>query len=172
MNTCESEETESRYTTMASPLGRLTIVTSTLGLCGLYFEQHRYFSGTGGWQADPSHPYLRQARQQLQEYFDGSRKNFDLPLNLTGTPFQLAVWRQLTTIKFGQAVSYSEHAKQIGRAAAVRAVGTAIGRNPLSIIVPCHRVLGKNGALTGYAGGIERKRFLLALENPPNATAR
>jgi len=107
---------------------------------------------------------LQQTIQQLQEFFCGTRNEFDLPLDLVGTPFQQSVWQQLLTIPYGATISYGQHAQNIGRPKALRAVGAAIGRNPVSIIVPCHRVVGSNGAITGYAGGIERKQTLLAFE--------
>jgi methylated-DNA-[protein]-cysteine S-methyltransferase len=166
--TASTPSIEQSYMTTASPLGALTIVASAAGISGLYFEQQRYFSGTGNWRNDPEHPHLKRANQQLSDYFNAALTQFDLPLDLQGTQFQLAVWQQLMTIEFGRSVSYGEHARRIGKPAAVRAVGTAIGRNPISIIVPCHRVLGQNGALTGYAGGLERKQFLLALEHGQN----
>src|SRR5690606_38877516 len=108
--------------------------------------------------------HLADTARQLDEYFAGKRTAFDVPLDLTGTPFQRAVWRELNAIPFGKSVSYAAHAQRLGNPKALRAVGAAIGKNPVSIIVPCHRVIGSSGAVTGYAGGLERKRFLLALE--------
>jgi methylated-DNA-[protein]-cysteine S-methyltransferase len=153
------------YTEYDSPLGTLLLATTEHGLSGVYFEQHKHFKGKAGWQYQPTHHYLQQATHQLDEYFGGKRKTFDLPLDLLqGTEFQRKVWLALSKIRFGETTTYMGHANHLGNAKAVRAVGTAIGRNPISIIVPCHRVIGTSGALTGYAGGIERKQYLLALE--------
>jgi methylated-DNA-[protein]-cysteine S-methyltransferase len=147
-----------------SPLGTLLLVAADKGLCGLYFEQHKYFAGTRDWVRDPDHPLLRRAARQLDEYFAGRRTAFEIPLDLQGTPFQRAVWDALQTLPFASTTTYRQIARHIAKPDAVRAAGTAIGRNPVSIIVPCHRVLGASGALSGYAGGLERKRFLLGLE--------
>ena len=113
----------------------------------------------------PDHPVLLEAEQQLREYFAGERREFTVPLDLGGTPFQNRVWRALLSIPFGETRTYTEIARQIGKPAAVRAVGAANGRNPISIIAPCHRVLGSTGNLTGFAGGLQAKAHLLALEN-------
>ena len=152
------------YRMHASPLGSLLLAASGQGLCGLYFDEHRHFKGPQGWLASDEHPHLRRAADQLDEYFDGKRTSFDLPLDLSGTPFQQKVWQRLSQVPYGATASYLLHAQAVGAGHAVRAVGTAIGRNPVSIIVPCHRILASNGALAGYAGGLERKRYLLALE--------
>ncbi len=152
------------YRMHASPLGSLLLAASGQGLCGLYFDQHRHFKGPQGWVASDEYPHLRRAAEQLDEYFDGKRESFDLPLDLTGTPFQQKVWQHLSQVPYGATASYLLHAQAVGAPHAVRAVGTAIGRNPVSIIVPCHRIVASNGALAGYAGGLERKRYLLALE--------
>lgn len=155
------------YTEHRSPVGTLLLAATAKGLSGLYFEEHKYFKGKEGWQQDDSHALLKQAACQLDEYFSRQRKAFDLSLDLSGTPFQRAVWQELMEIPFGRTGSYAQHALRIGNPAAVRAVGTAIGRNPVSIIVPCHRIIGAAGGLAGYAGGLERKRYLLALEEAP-----
>lgn len=159
------------YKEHQSPLGQLILATTDLGICGMYFHDQRYFNGTQDWQKN-AHPFLDAAAKQLDEYFAGHRKKFDLKLdfNVSGTPFQQAVWRALLTIEFGATSTYGAHANQINKPQAVRAVGSAIGRNPISIIVPCHRVLGKTGALTGFAGGLERKEYLLSLEKAQNKT--
>ncbi len=151
---------------IASPLGPLTLAATDTGLCGVYFFDQRNFKGTYDWISTGQHPLLQHTGQQLQEYFNGQRRQFDLPLDLTlsGTEFQQQVWQALLSIDYGQTSSYAAHARLIDRPRAVRAVGGAIGRNPLSIIVPCHRVLGSNGALTGYDGGLDRKKFLLQHE--------
>lgn len=152
------------YTEHQSPLGTLLLAATERGLAGLYFEGHKYFKGADGWHRDDRHPLLQSAVRQLDEYFAGQRSAFELALDLHGTPFQQAVWRALQTLPFGSTTSYREIAQRLANPGAVRASGTAIGRNPVSIIVPCHRVLGTSGALSGYAGGLERKRYLLTLE--------
>jgi methylated-DNA-[protein]-cysteine S-methyltransferase len=152
------------YSEHASPLGPLLLAATKNGLCGLYFEQHKYFRLPSEWERQSGHPHLQQAVRELDEYFVGRRDTFGVPLDLQGTPFQRSVWQALQALPYGATTSYQLLAAGIGRAQAVRAAGTAIGRNPVSIIVPCHRVLGASGALSGYAGGLERKRFLLALE--------
>ena len=155
-----------QYLEHPSPLGLLTLVASTTGICGIYFHDQRNFKGATGWQRVKQHSQLEQAAQQLDEYFAGHRSEFSLPLDLTagGTPFQQQVWQELLNIPFGKTSSYGRHAGLIERPRAVRDVGGAIGRNPISIVVPCHRVLGSSGALTGYDGGLERKKYLLELE--------
>lgn len=154
-----------KYTEFNSPLGRLCLAASDIGLSGVYFEQHKHFKGIQGWQAAPQFPLLQLASQQLQEYFAGQRQHFDLPLDMSsGTPFQQSVWRALQQIPFGQTCSYGALAASISKSSAVRAVGAANGRNPLSIIVPCHRVIAADGALTGYAGGLKNKQALLQFE--------
>lgn len=154
---------------MESPLGRMTLAATDKGVAGLWFEGQRHLpaelTGPAVWASAPDHPVLKQARTQLGEYFGGARSSFDLPLDLSyGTAFQQLVWQALLAIAPGQTLSYGELSKRIGNPTAVRAVGAAIGRNPVSIIVPCHRVIGGNGQLTGYAGGLERKTALLQHE--------
>lgn len=152
------------YTEHQSPLGTLVLAASERGLCGVYFEEHKYFNGTEGWQRDDAHPLLQKAARQLDEYFAGQRSTFDIDLDLRGTSFQQAVWRALQALPFGSTTSYGAIAKALANPNAIRASGTAIGRNPVSIIVPCHRVVGISGSLSGYAGGLERKHYLLAFE--------
>jgi methylated-DNA-[protein]-cysteine S-methyltransferase len=152
------------YAEYESPLGTLLLTAGARGVRGLYFEQHKYFKREPEWRRNPDNAWLTRAAKQLDEYFGGRRKHFELDLDLQGTVFQRAVWQELLAIPFGGTGTYMEHARRIGNPRAVRAVGSAIGRNPLSIIVPCHRVLATSGRLAGYAGGLERKRFLLALE--------
>jgi len=147
-----------------SQLGKLLLAASDRGITGIYFEEHKHFKGMQGWTHAPDHPHLRLGAGQLDEYFACRRTAFDLPLDLAGTEFQRTVWKALMRIPFGQTVSYLEHAQSINNPKALRAVGAAIGRNPVSIIVPCHRVIGTSRSLTGYAGGLERKSSLLALE--------
>ncbi|HEX2604545.1 MAG TPA: methylated-DNA--[protein]-cysteine S-methyltransferase [Oxalicibacterium sp.] len=157
------------YIEQASPVGALLIAATERGICGIYFEEHKHFKGKDDWQpaivGEPAHGHLLKAAEQLSDYFAGERRSFDVALDLSGTPFQQTVWTALCAIPFGRSVSYAQHAQRLGKPTALRAVGAAIGRNPVSIIVPCHRVLGTSGTVTGYAGGLERKRFLLALEN-------
>jgi methylated-DNA-[protein]-cysteine S-methyltransferase len=152
------------YCEHASPLGKLLLAATERGLCGLYFEEHKYFKGSAGWRRDDNHPHLRNAARQLDDYFAGRRTSFDIALDTTGTAFQRAVWAELQMLPFGRTISYREIAQRIANPKAIRAAGSAIGRNPVSIIVPCHRVVGTSGSLSGYAGGIERKRYLLKLE--------
>ncbi|MCJ8143638.1 methylated-DNA--[protein]-cysteine S-methyltransferase [Ancylobacter sp. A5.8] len=151
--------------TLPSPVGLLTLVAADHGLVAVL------------WPADdparvrlpalleaPDHPVLAEAARQLGEYFAGARTVFDLPLAPRGTEFQRAVWRALDAIAYGETRSYAQIARQVGSPKAFRAVGAANGRNPISIITPCHRAIGSNGTLTGFAGGLEAKRYLLALE--------
>jgi methylated-DNA-[protein]-cysteine S-methyltransferase len=147
----------------------MDMCATSAGLAGLWFHDQRHRPDGiwfQHWASDPHHPVLLETQHQLQRFFDRQSNRFDVPLDLTaGTPFQREVWAELHGIPPGITHSYLEVARQIGRPSAVRAVGAAIGRNPVSIIVPCHRVLGANGALTGYAGGLERKTGLLRLES-------
>lgn len=148
-----------------SPLGTMVLAASEAGLAGVWFDGQRHQPDPSGWPHAPGHPVLQQAQAQLAAYFAGERHGFDLPLDLTpGTTFQQNVWRALLAIPYGATQSYGALSVAIGKPAAVRAVGGAVGRNPLSIIVPCHRVVGAQGALTGYAGGLERKTALLQRE--------
>jgi len=150
----------------ASPLGPMLLAASARGLAGAWFAQgQRDTPDPATWPEAAEHPVLRAAAQQLEAYFAGRRRTFDLPLDLGhGTAFQQAVWQALLAIACGQTQSYGALAREIGRPRAVRALGAAVGSNPNSIIVPCHRVLGADGSLTGYGGGLERKAALLQLE--------
>jgi methylated-DNA-[protein]-cysteine S-methyltransferase len=164
-------------TTVVSHLGPLLLAASEQGLAGLWFDAQQHHPNAHTvtrWTTDPDHPVLRRAARQLDAYFNGEVSPFDLPLDLSaGTAFQQAVWRALLSIPCGHTASYGQIAQACGRASAVRAVGAAIGRNPVGIVVPCHRVLGAGGALTGYAGGLPRKSALLRLEGVSiNAHAR
>jgi len=153
------------YTHTTSPLGTITLAAAGQKLVGVWFDDQAHVPDLSRYGQAPSHPVLQQAAAQLAEYFAGQRTRFDLPLDLsTGTVFQQAVWQALLTIAHGQTCSYKALSAAIGHPAAMRAVGGAVGRNPLSIILPCHRVVGANGALTGYAGGLARKTALLHLE--------
>lgn len=151
--------------TMASPLGAILLARSECGLTGVWFVEGQKDCPTElDAPQQPGDPLLRAAADQLTAYFAGRGTRFDLPLDLRGTEFQRKVWRALLRIVAGQTRSYGDIARQVGSPQAVRAVGAAVGRNPVSVIVPCHRVIGSSGALTGYAGGMERKRALLVLE--------
>lgn len=153
-----------------SPLGEVLLVSAGERLRGLYFAGQKdepdeaALARLGVREQARADGMLARARDEIGEYFDGRRRRFDLPLELVGTPFQRQVWQALLEIPFGQTATYGAIARRCGRPRAVRAVGAAVGRNPVSIIVPCHRVLGSDGSLTGYAGGLPRKRALLSLE--------
>lgn len=154
-----------RYAYTDSPLGRILMVSDDDGLHGLYFVGQKYEREPDtDWLESPEDLLLTRTRAQLAGYFSGKRRTFDLPLALEGSAFQRRVWEALCTIPAGDTVTYGSIAKSIGAANSVRAAAAAIGRNPVSIVVPCHRVIGSDGKLTGYAGGLERKRALLALE--------
>ncbi len=147
---------------LVTPLGRLQLFATERGLCGVFFEQHRPPPVLHAAEGDSA--VLSVARVQLTEYFAGARKAFSVPLEPSGTAFQKSVWHGLTQIPYGDHQSYAWLARELKKPRAVRAVGSANRKNPLSIIVPCHRVLGADGSLTGYAGGLERKQWLLAHE--------
>ena len=151
--------------TVDSPVGALTLVASDKGLRFLGFGQsQKYPALDDDIQEMPMHPLLLKAEKQLAEYFVAKRNAFDIPLELRGSVFQQKAWRALQTIPYGSTCSYGEQAARLGDKNKARAVGLANNRNPLAIIVPCHRVIGANGALTGYAGGLNRKEWLLKLE--------
>jgi methylated-DNA-[protein]-cysteine S-methyltransferase len=154
------------HLTIGSPIGPLTLVAAGSDLCGLYMDAHRHVPATAafGGPGDPAAAPFAAAAAQLTAYFAGELTSFDLPLQPAGTEFQRRVWRALCDIPYGQTVSYGGLAVALGAPSASRAVGLANGRNPISIVVPCHRVIGSDGSLTGYGGGIDRKRFLLDLE--------
>ncbi len=151
------------YRRIASPVGALTIAASDAGLHAIEFPSNRHPQRRDGWR-EVDHPLLDQAQAQLAEYFNGTRRVFDLPLAPSGTPFQREVWFALAGIPYGQTASYAQLALRVDRPAATRAVGAANGRNPLPIVLPCHRVIGADGSLTGFGGGLPTKRFLLELE--------
>lgn len=158
------------YTTYVdSPVGRLFLAASDAGLHALEFPDNRHpVRRDDDWQPG-DHAALRHARKQLDEYFAGKRRDFDLPLAPRGTDFQRNVWLSLARIPYGETVSYAQLASRVGKPTATRAVGAANGRNPLPIVLPCHRVIGADGALTGFGGGLPTKQFLLKLEGalPP-----
>jgi methylated-DNA-[protein]-cysteine S-methyltransferase len=147
-----------------TPLGPLLLARTGKGLAGAWFEGQRHHPPTIAAPHVADDPLLSLAAAQIEAYFAGTRDRFDLPLDLQGTPFQRAVWDALLEIEPGATRSYGDIARALGRPVAMRAVGSAVGRNPVSIVVPCHRVIGTDGSLTGYAGGIERKLALLRLE--------
>jgi methylated-DNA-[protein]-cysteine S-methyltransferase len=149
------------FTRFSSPIGMLQLRGTESALTGVFMDPHPPISPGAVQDEAP----LREARRQLEGYFAGERREFSLVLNADGTDFQRRVWMALRAIPYGATVSYGSIARDIGNPRAVRAVGLANGKNPISIIVPCHRVIGANGALTGYGGGLERKSFLLALED-------
>lgn len=150
---------------LASPVGALKLVANERGLCAILWEHDPPTRvRVGAPLEDPEHVLLLEVASQLGEYFAGRRRAFDLPLDFSGTEFQKKVWSALLTIPFGETRTYLQIAEQIGARKAVRAVGAANGRNPISIVAPCHRVIGSNGALTGFAGGLTNKQYLLALE--------
>jgi methylated-DNA-[protein]-cysteine S-methyltransferase len=147
-----------------SPVGTLLLMATERGLSGLHMEKDSTAFQNASRDGVRDDARFSGINENLNEYFSGRRKEFDVPIDLRGTPFQISVWNALRTIPFGATISYAELARRIGNPKAVRAVGQANNRNPISIIVPCHRVIGADGSLTGYGGGIERKRFLIELE--------
>jgi methylated-DNA-[protein]-cysteine S-methyltransferase len=153
------EEMPVYYLHIPSPIGELLLTSNGTALTGLYMEPHEVGDG---WKRDDG--VLQLAAEQLRAYFAGDLRDFDLPLSLSGTEFQRRVWTALRGIPYGETISYGELARRIGRPSASRAVGAANGCNPISIIVPCHRVIGADGTLTGYGGGLDRKRWLLGHE--------
>ncbi len=158
-----------KHTLIDSPVGELLLVASDDGLAAVHYADDRHAPEELGERGTT--PVLDAARSQLGEYFTNARTEFDLPLAPRGEPFQLKVWELLRQIPYGATRSYGELARILGDVNYSQAVGAANGRNPISVIVPCHRVIGADGSLTGYAGGLERKRYLLALEEPAPAEA-
>ncbi len=171
------------YSIFDSPIGKLLVTSDGTHITRLFMNDHEggatanaHFSRVGkdvakfgslplgDWQLGDDLPVIKRAKKQIADFFDGKLKDFDLPLKPEGSDFQLAVWKELTRIPFGKTITYGELAKRIGKPDAPRAVGLANGKNPISIIVPCHRVIGASGKLTGYGGGLDRKEWLLAHE--------
>lgn len=152
------------HTRMASPVGPLLLCASARGISGIYMQADRHAPLVLPAASQEDAAAFAELIDQLDQYFGGQRSRFDVPLDLAGTDFQRTVWAALCDIPYGSTISYGELARRIGKPQAVRAVGLANGRNPVSIVVPCHRVIGANGALTGYGGGLPNKRLLLALE--------
>lgn len=158
--------------TIDSPVGPLFLAASDAGLHAVEFAEHRHPVARGDDWRDGAHPVLDATAQQLADYFAGTRRIFDLPFAARGTPFQHQVWAALTRIPYGATASYVELARMVDKPTASRAVGAVNGRNPLSIVVPCHRVIGAGGALTGFGGGLPTKEFLLTLEGAWPRVAR
>ncbi len=157
------------YKSISSPVGMLKLVASERGLAAILWENDDPERvRLEQLVEDPTHPILMETERQLADYFAGKLRAFDVPLDFKGTRFQKGVWAALLTIPFGETRSYGDIARQIGRPTASRAVGAANGKNPISIIAPCHRVIGSTGALTGFAGGLATKEHLLGLERAPN----
>lgn len=153
------------YDKIDSPVGELMILASTEGLqCILWDVERRDKEAIKRFKNSSNNKIIIKVKKQLSEYFSGKRKTFDLPLIMEGTEFQKQAWQQLCKIPYGQTISYGEQAKRVGDKNKARAVGMANGKNPIPIIVPCHRVIGSNGTLTGFAGGVDRKAILLDLE--------
>lgn len=153
------------YDSYESPQGGMLLVANDEGLAGVFFNRQKHHpKRQADWKRDSHHRVLQQAKRELAEYFSGKRKRFEVALAPEGTPFQRVVWQGISTVRFGETITYGELARRAGFPGSARAAGAATGRNPIGIIVPCHRIMGANGALTGYAGGLERKRALLALE--------
>ena len=153
------------YDTFESPHGKMLLVATEVGVSGVYFDGQKYFLGAKKeWKHDGRHAPLQQAKRELREYFAGRRKRFEVALDPDGTPFQRSVWKAIASVGFGKTITYGELASRAGHPGSARAAGAATGRNPVSIIVPCHRIMGANGTLTGYAGGLDKKRALLSLE--------
>jgi methylated-DNA-[protein]-cysteine S-methyltransferase len=158
-----------RHTTIDSALGEITLAASDGAVSGIYFEQHWHpptREALGEYVAVDDDPLFERAATEFAEYLNGERTSFDVPIALRGNPFQARVWELLQTIPYGETTTYGALAGQLGDPRLARAVGRAVGQNPVSVIVPCHRVVGHDGKLTGYAGGLDRKRHLLTLEHP------
>jgi methylated-DNA-[protein]-cysteine S-methyltransferase len=155
-----------RYTaTYQSPLGEMLIISTADALVGLHFLGQKYFPRIdASWKKNADVGSIRKTIEQLDEYFAGTRNRFDLPLGPYGTLYQHAIWNAISTVPYGETITYGELARRAGHAGDARAAGAATGQNPIGIIVPCHRIIGANGKLTGYAGGLDKKRALLALE--------
>jgi methylated-DNA-[protein]-cysteine S-methyltransferase len=165
--TVRTSASQRSHTVIGSPIGPLTLIAQDGRLAGVHMEVTRYepdAAALGAAVPCEADPVLTAAASQLRAYFSGELTSFDLPLTLEGTRFQRTVWAGLQVIPYGETISYGELARRIGQPSASRAVGLANGRNPVSIVVPCHRVIGADGSLTGYGGGMGRKRFLLGLE--------
>ena len=154
------------YDTFETPSGGMLLAASEKGLTGAYFDRQKHHPKRAtDWKHDPENAHLKRAKRQLAEYFAGKRSEFDLELDPRGTSFQKAVWKAISRVPYGETISYGELARRAGFPEGARAAGAATGRNPIGIVVPCHRIVGADGSLTGYAGGLAKKRALLALES-------
>jgi methylated-DNA-[protein]-cysteine S-methyltransferase len=165
---------DTRHALVETPIGELTVVASGEAVVGLYFPGHWYLPPAemlGEPVAAADDPLLNEAAEQLVDYLVGRRTRFDLPVETRGDQFQERVWAMLREIPFGATTTYGELAERLGNRALAQAVGQAVGHNPVSVIIPCHRVVGRDGSLTGFAGGLKRKRFLLDLEEPTTVKA-
>ena len=151
------------FTIIDSPVGQLFVQGDGESVTGLYLPQHKWWARPAPSWEETDAPFAT-VREQLAQYFAGERQQFDVPIKMAGTPFQQRVWQELIGIPFGMTITYGELALRVGNPAASRAVGAANGRNPISIIVPCHRVIGSTGKLTGYGGGVDKKQWLLEWE--------
>jgi methylated-DNA-[protein]-cysteine S-methyltransferase len=161
-----------RYRRIDTPLGTLIATAVDARLTGLYYEGGRHAPAVSPhWTEDAATAPLQECARQLADFFAGKRQRFELPLAPQGTPFQQRVWREIARISYGETLSYAELARRAGAEGSARAAGAATGRNPLSIVVPCHRVVGSSGSLTGYAGGLDRKTRLLEIEGALRAEA-
>jgi methylated-DNA-[protein]-cysteine S-methyltransferase len=153
------------YDTFDSPYGGMLLAASEKGISGVYFNRQKHHpKRASDWQHAPGNAHLQEAKKQLAEYFAGKRREFDLELDPAGSSFQRRVWKAISGVPYGETISYGELARRCGFPEGARAAGAATGRNPIGIIVPCHRIVGASGKLTGYAGGLDKKRSLLALE--------
>jgi methylated-DNA-[protein]-cysteine S-methyltransferase len=165
---------KTRHAVIDSPLGELNLVTDGDALVGLYFHHHWYRPSmeTFGPRVDAEQDaLLAEAQEQIDEYLAGHRPHFDLPTEARGDELQCRIWDRLSVIPYGETITYGELAEEVAGGTTAQEIGAAVGRNPLTIVIPCHRVVGKNSKLTGYAGGLERKKFLLDLEEPAESRA-
>lgn len=158
-----ARETTYHSGTLTAPIGRVVVIASDRGLHNVSFDPDGLPRSLDGCTVteQPSHPVVAAALRQLREYFAGTRTTFDMKLDLEGTEFQVSAWKALAKVKFGRTASYAQQAASIGRPTATRAVGAANGKNPVAIVLPCHRIVGSNGSLTGFAGGLDTKQWLL-----------
>lgn len=156
---------DANYDEMDSPVGILTLIASSKGLHAILWEHEKYTLAKQTLPQSQDNPTLLETKNQLRQYFQGKRQQFDLPLVIHGTDFQMQCWQTLQEIPYGKTISYKEQANRVGNQNKARAVGAANGKNPLSIVIPCHRVIGSGGALVGFGGGLDKKNYLLQLEN-------